>query len=274
MMCRLLGVTRAGFYAWQDRRPSKRIVEDQQLEALIRQAFERSRRTYGRPRITAELRELKLQVGQRRVGRLMRRAGLWARPRRRFVCTTDSEHSHRHAPNVLQRRFTADAPNKIWAGDITYLPTRQGWLYRAVVIDLFSRKVVGWRTRAALDPVLTVDAMKMALEMRRPSSGLLHHSDRGVQYACDEYQALLSKHRVQPSMSRKGNCWDNAVVESFFSTLKTELVRDQVFVDRAQAQIRVFDYIEAFYNRRRRHSSLAFRSPDEYERARNLSTRP
>jgi len=267
MMCRVLAVSPAGYYAWRSRPKSKRAVENEQLTERVKRAFVASRQTYGSPRITHELRAEGIRVGRHRVARLMRQSLLRATLRRRWaVRTTDSRHSQPIAPNLLAREFRVEQPNRVWAGDITYLPTREGWLYLAVVLDLCSRKVVGWSMSANIDGLLTLDALKMAIARRRPAAGLLHHSDRGVQYAAGDYRQVLADNGMRPSMSGKRNCWDNAVVESFFGTLKTELLRGVAFPGRSEARAQVFEYIEVFYNRRRRHSFLDYRSPEEYER--------
>ena len=265
-MCRQLRVARSGFYAWCRRAPSARRAADKRLEPHLRAVFDEGRGTYGSPRVYRELRKGGHSVGRHRVARLMRAAGLRVRARRRFVVTTQSGHAYRVAPNTLGRRFEVEAPNRVWASDITYIPTRTGWLYLAVVLDLYSRRVVGWAARESLDEQLAVDALEQALEDRTPAPGLLHHSDRGVQYAADIYRQLLCCWEAECSMSRKGNCWDNAVVESFFATLKRELVHGADFDDRESAQSALFDYIEVFYNRQRQHTSLDYVSPTEYER--------
>lgn len=232
----------------------------------IRHIHAESRRTYGAPRVYAELRDRGEQTSRKRVARLMKHAGLVGRQRRRFVHTTDSRHGFKVAPNALARHFSPAAPDQVWASDITYIPTRAGWLFLAVVLDLFSRRIVGWSMHAYLDRRLVLNALQMALAGRNPPAGLLHHSDRGVQYACDDYQLALASAEAIVSMSRSGNCWDNAVVESFFATLKLELVYDRDFVDHAEARTAIFEYIEGFYNRKRRHSTLGYCSPAEYER--------
>ena len=267
LLCEVLEVSRQGFYAWLCRRPSKRQQRDVLLAKQIFRLFIDSDRTYGSPRVFKALGHEGEVTSRKRVQRLMRGAGLVARPpRRRFVCTTNSRHGFHVAPNLLDRQFQPDGPDRVWATDITYIPTEQGWLYLAVVLDLFSRKVVGWSMQPYLDRRLVLDALEMALAARRPSPTLLHHSDRGVQYACDEYQRLLKEQDIAVSMSRKGNCWDNAVVESFFSTLKIELVYRCKFADHQAAKAAIFRYIEGFYNRRRLHSTLGYLSPVEYER--------
>jgi len=266
-LCRVLGVSRSGFYAWWRRPASQRAIDDSRLVAEVAAIFDENKRRYGSQRILRELRGNGVRIGRHRVRRLMRQIGLRARRRRRWVRTTDSRHSHPIAANLLARNFTVDAPNRAWVADITYLPTKTGWLYLAVVIDLFSRAVVGWSMSRRIDGKLTLDALDSALFHRRPEAGLIAHSDRGTQYAATEYQERLQQHGLICSMSRKGDCWDNAVAESFFATLKVELLGDDVFADQATAQKIVFEYIETYYNRRRRHSTLGYVSPAAYEEA-------
>jgi putative transposase len=264
VLCRVLGLARSAFYAWRQRCVSAREERDQQLTSQIHTIFIDSRRTYGSPRIHAELQEQGVRTARKRVARLMRQAQLRARPRHRRVRTTDSRHAEPVAPNLLARTFQAEAPNRVWVADITYLPTREGWLYLAVVLDLFARRVVGWSMQPTLERGLVLAALKHALQRRQPPPGLLHHSDRGSQYASAEYQALVAQAQMHGSMSRKGNCWDNAAMESFFATLKAELPIS-VFDSHTAARSAVFDYIERFYNRQRLHSTLGYRSPVAYE---------
>jgi transposase InsO family protein len=266
-LCRVLTVSRSGFYAWCRRPASQRAVDDSRLVAEVAAIFDENNRRYGSQRITSELRDNDVRVGRHRVRRLMHQLGLRARRRRRWVRTTDSRHQHPIAPNLLARNFTVDAPNRAWVADITYLPTKMGWLYLAVVIDLFSRAVVGWSMSRRIDGKLTLDALDAALLRRHVEPGLIAHSDRGTQYAATDYQQRLQEHGMICSMSRKGDCWDNAVAESFFATLKVELLGDDVFADQATAQKLVFEYIETYYNRRRRHSTLGYVSPAAYEEA-------
>ncbi len=266
-MCRQLEVSRSGFYAWQKRPVSQRQRQDEELARQVAAVHQRSRGTYGSPRVQAELRAQGRRVSRKRVARLMGQQGLAARSRRRWVRTTDSRHTQPVAPNLLQRHFSPGQPNCTWATDITYVWTRQGWLYLAVVLDLFSRLVVGWAMGELIDRHLVLRALDMALKGRQPPRGLLHHSDRGSQYASEGYQRALAARGIECSMSRKGNCWDNAVAESFFSSLKMELVHEADFATREQARAALFDYIEVFYNRQRRHSSLGYLSPVEYERS-------
>jgi putative transposase len=266
-LCRVLDVSRSGFYAWSRRPASQRSLDDSRLVAEVAAIFDENKRRYGSQRITCELRDDGVRVGRHRVRRLMHQLGLRARRRRRWVRTTDSRHPHPIAPNLLARNFTVDAPNRAWVADITYLPTKMGWLYLAVVIDLFSRAVVGWSMSRRIDGKLTLDALDAALLRRRVEPGLIAHSDRGTQYAATDYQQRLQQRGMICSMSRKGDCWDNAVVESFFATLKIELLGDDVFADQATAQKLVFEYIETYYNRHRRHSTLGYVSPAAYEEA-------
>lgn len=265
-LCRVLGVSKAGYYAWAKRGPSQRAVEDQALAAAIRAAHLDSGRTYGSPRVHRELRNQGRRHGVKRVARVMRQEGLRAKTTRRFRVTTQSDHAHRVAPNVLARRFDERRPNRVWVADITYLRTREGWLYLAVVLDLGTRAVVGWAMRHTMERGLTLDALDMAVRRRRPAPGVLHHADRGSQYACRDYRARLTAHGMTCSMSRKGDCWDNAVAESFFATLKRELADDADWATRDEARTAVFRYIETWYNRRRRHSALGYVSPEQYER--------
>ena len=265
-LCEVLSVSPAGFYAWRRRPPSARATADAQLVVEIKQVHEQSERRYGSPRVFRELRDRGRDVGRRRVVRLMRQHGIVAKRRRRFRKTTDSEHALPVAPNVLERRFEVDAPNKVWVTDITYVWTREGWLYLAAILDLYSRAVVGWAMSESLSREIALRALDMALRSRRPLPGLVHHSDRGSQYASADYQRELAAHGIICSMSRKGDCWDNAVAESFFATLKTELVHEADFATRAQARSALFDFIEGFYNRRRRHSFLGYLCPMDFEK--------
>lgn len=270
LMCRVLEVSRSGFYAWRRRGPSERARQEEKLRQAVRRVFRESHGRYGSPRLLRELRAQGMGTSKRRVERLMREEGLRARPRRRFVVTTDSGHRDEVAGNQLDRRFAVEAvegPDRVWVSDITYLWTAEGWLYLAVVLDLGTRRVVGWGMGATLETRLVLDALRMALRRRRPRPGLLHHSDRGSQYTSAAYRAALAAAGLAASMSRRGDCWDNAVAESFFATLKWELVRRSRWATRAQARTAVFEYIEAWYNGRRRHSSLGYVSPAEYELA-------
>jgi len=264
-LCRVLEVSRSGFYAWKQREAPPRSRADALLSVEIATVHRRSRRTYGSPRVHAELRARGRQVGRKRVARLMRQQGLQARRKRRFRATTDSKHQFPVAENSLGRQFEVIAPNLVWVADITYVWTREGWLYLAVVLDLFARRVVGWATSDRIDRRLTLAALEEALRTRRPVGGVLHHSDRGSQYASDDYRDALAAHGMACSMSRKGDCWDNAVAESFFATLKAELVADADHLTRAEAQRSIAEYIINFYNTERRHSHNGYLSPLEYE---------
>jgi len=268
-LCRVMEVALSGFYDWRNAPPSKRQEQNALLLAQIQNIHQASRQSYGSPRIYQELREQGVVCGRNRVARLMREHQLRARQKRRYQVTTQSQHDLPVSENVLERQFTAQAPDQRWAGDITYLWTREGWLYLAVVLDLFSRRVVGWSMQSTLETRLVHDALSMAQQARKPEAGLLHHSDRGSQYASHSYQEQLRRHGMVCSMSRRGNCWDNAVVESFFSTLKSELICDQPYRTRAQARSAVFEYIEVWYNRKRRHSTLGYISPVQFERQYN-----
>ena len=235
--------------------------------ARIREAHQQSRARYGSPRVHQALLKQGDSVGRHRVARLMRLAGLRAKGRRAFVRTTDSSHDEPVAANVLARNFDVKTPNTAWASDITYIPTAEGWLFLAVVLDLYSRRVVGWAMDDTIGARVAVRALEMALAQRGPVKRLLHHSDQGVQYACAEYQEMLRARGIRASMSRVGNCWDNAVAESFFATLKTELVHGRNYATRQEAQSEVFEYIEVFYNRQRLHSSLGYETPARFEEA-------
>jgi len=269
LMCRVLVVSPAGFYAWLTRAPSARAIADERLMLNIRVAHERSDRTYGAPRIQRDLRDDGLAVSTKRVARLMRQARLAGEPgHRRAPRTTDSAHADPVAPNVLARQFDVNGVrrlDRVWVSDLTYVPTREGWLYLAVVLDLASRRVVGWGMGPSLEVGLALGALRMAIAARRPPAGLLHHSDRGSQYTCAEYTAVLAAHGMLASMSRKGDCWDNAVAESFFATLERELIARRDWRTRAEARQAIFQYIEIRYNRVRRHSTLGYVSPAQYE---------
>lgn len=266
-MCLVLGVTRSGYHAWKRRGLSQRARRDAELLGKIRESHRLSKGRYGSPNIHEDLREQDERVGRKRVARLMRAAGIRSKVARRFKVTTQSKHNQPVAENLLARDFTADAPNRAWVSDITYLWTREGWLYLCVVLDLWDRKIVGWSMGERLVAELAVDALKKAVALRRPAEGLLFHSDRGVQYASEVFRAELRRCKIVQSMSRKGNCWDNAVAESFFGILKRELVYHETYRTRAEARLSVFQYIEGWYNRRRRHSTLGRISPLAFEQA-------
>lgn len=266
VLCRALSVSRAGFYAWGARPASARVQADRRLTVEIVAIHAESRRCYGSPRVHAELRARGHRTGRKRVGRLMRARGLAARRRRPFRVTTDSTHDRPVAPNLLARRFTPGTPQRGWVTDITFIATGEGWLYLAVILDLFSRRVLGWALSERLTSPLPLEALRMALARRRPRPGLLHHSDRGTQYVGTAYQGLLARHGIVISMSRRGNCWDNAVAESFFATLKVELVHGASWPTRDHARRAIAEYIELFYNPQRRHSALGYLSPIAFER--------
>ena len=265
-LCQVLEVSQSGYFAWRSRPASPRQREALVLLAHIRSAFARSNATYGSPRLTRELQDEGLEVGRRRTARLMRENGLRARQKRRFKRTTDSHHAFPIAPNLLEQDFSAEGPNQKWAADISYVWTSEGWLYLAVVLDLFARRVVGWAVSDRLHQELALEALRKALAIRRPSAGLIHHADRGSQYCSTAYQAELKKHNIRISMSGKGNCFDNAVVETFFKSLKSELVWRTVFQTRAEAKQALGRYIDGFYNPVRRHSTLDYLSPVQFER--------
>ncbi len=268
--CEALGVSRSGYYAWRGRGPAPRAHANRELVAEIERLFELRQRRYGSPRITRDLRRLGRTCGKNRVARLMRQKHLDATPRRRFrVITTQSDHHLPIAPNRLAEAPKSTGPDQIWVSDITYVSTAEGWLYVAGIVDLYSRRVVGWAMSDNLGTELPLKALQMALNQRRPAPGLLHHSDRGCQYASDRYRDHLLAAALIPSMSRAGNCYDNALMESFWATLKRELVHRHRFATRADAYRAIFEYIEVFYNRERLHSSLGYQSPVDFETMRN-----
>ncbi len=263
-ICQVLGVSRSGYYAWRERPLSERKQTNTRLLLHIRAVYQESRRTYGSRRVYHELRAQGIACSRHRIARLMRHDGLRAVQRQRYKQTTRPNPRLPVAPNILNQDFTAQRPNQKWVADFTHIPTAQGWLYLAAVLDVFSRQIVGWSMSERQQTALVEDALHMALARRCPQTGLLHHSDRGSQYASHDYQKLLAKEHIQVSMSRSGNCYDNAMVESFFATLKAECV-DRRFATRAEARSVIFDYIERWYNRRRRHSSLGYLSPAGFE---------
>ena len=265
-MCRVLGVSTTGYYAWRARSPSPRRQADQALRERIRIIHERSRRTYGAPRIHAELCEAGVRCGRKRVARLMRQAGLEGAHRRRKARTTVRDASAPPAPDLVARDFAVDRPDRLWVADITYVRTWSGWLYLAVVLDAFSRKVVGWSMAEHLRVELVLDALNMALWNRRPGPGLVHHSDRGCQYTSLAFGRRCRDAGIVPSMGKVGDAYDNALAEAFFATLETELLMRQSFPNRGAARLALFEYIEGFYNPHRRHSALGYLSPAEYER--------
>jgi transposase InsO family protein len=268
MMARILDVSRAGFYAALSRPPSARHLVQVEFDCEVREEFEKSRGHYGRDRVTRALRRRGRSCNRKRVARSLKRQGLRARPARKFIATTDSRHSFPVAPNLLERNFTAERPNQKWVSDITYLPCLQGWLYLAVFIDLYSRRVVGWCVSHSLKHETVLTAFYRAAGGRGTVRGIILHTDRGVQYCCNGFTEAMALYGVIQSMSRKGDCWDNAVAESFFSTLKREMLEDYIFVDLADAQRRLFKYIEVEYNRQRLHSALGYVPPVEFEQLR------
>ena len=266
-MCQLLEVSRSGYYEWLSRPPRAQAQVDQEVQDKIQHYFAQGRGTYGTRRIKHLLAQDGLQVSRRRIGRLLAQAGLRCKTRRKFKAPKTSGQAQTVAPNQLNREFTVQAPDKVYVGDITYLPTGEGWLYLAVVLDLCSRAVVGWSMANHMRAELVTQALSMAIGQRQPAAGLIMHTDRGSQYGAESYRQLLTQHGMQPSMSRKGNCWDNAVAESFFHTLKTALISLEDFDTHEQAQTVVFEYIEVFYNRQRCHSANGYLAPLAYEQA-------
>lgn len=266
LMAGVLAVSVSGFYAWLRRGQSKRAKEDETLSEKIVMFHRGSRSTYGSPRIHKDLKAAGHNVGRKRVARLMRSANIRGKTKRKFKTTTTSQHSRPKAANLVEQNFDVPTPNTLWASDITYVPTAEGWLYLAVTLDLFSRKVVGWSFSNRLTDDLTLSALEMATQQRSGLTGLTHHSDRGSQYASRAFRAELNANRITQSMSGKGNCYDNAVIESFFATLKTEAVEGAHYETRQQAKTSIFSYLEGFYNPKRRHSSLGFLAPDDFER--------
>ena len=265
MMCRVLKVSRSGYYAWRVRPESQRAKTDRQLTRIIRRLHAECDGVYGSPRMCAELNDESYPCGRHKVARLMRIAGLRGCPKRTFKVTTQRDPSHPVADNLLEQDFTAAGPNERWSSDITYISTRQGWLFLAVVMDLYSRRIVGWSMNRRINRHLVVDALNMAIGQRVPQSSLIHHSDRGSQYTSDDFRDALDKHSIQCSMSARGNCYDNAVVESFFGLMKRERVNRTRYLNRDEAKADVFDYIERFYNRKRRHGYLGNISPAAFE---------
>ena len=272
VLCRVLAVSPSGYYASCGRPRSPRVRRDQELSERVAAAHLASKRRYGSPRVHADLKAAGERVGRKRVARLMREKNLAARTRRRFRATTNSNHAFPVAPNVLERDFTAAAPNKAWVTDITFLWTAEGWLYLAVILDLFSRRVVGWATSENVDRHLALAALDKAIALRRPGPGLVHHSDRGSTYASHEYRRALETGAIECSMSRKGDCWDNAVAESFFASLKRELEELDDLESRAGATLYIAEYIDGFYNLSRRHSAIDYKSPLEFELIHSVKT--
>jgi transposase InsO family protein len=265
LMCRALTIAQSGYYAWLKRSPSKKSARDSILLVHVRASYKASRRRYGSPRVHADLYAAGHRVARKRVARLMRQDGLRARHRRRFVHTTQSRHKFPIARNVVAREFEVSAPNQVWVSDLTYLRTQTGFVYLAVILDLFARRVVGWAVSRSLDAGIAVEALRRALAVRPAPAGMVHHSDRGVHYACTQYRELLASHGITPSMSRKGDCWDNAVAESFFSSFGFELEFDANWHDEHDLERDTAEYIDGFYNPRRRHSHNRYLSPIDFE---------
>lgn len=263
-MCKILGVSRSGYYEWQARPESKNKEDNIKLLKEIKRVYDRSRGLYGRIRITKKLNNEGIKCSQNRVYRLMKENNIFSKMKRKFKATTNSKHNHPVAPNLLNQDFTAHKPSEKWVSDITYIPTKEGWLYLAAVLDLYDKKIIGWAMDTIMTQELVIKALENAVRKRKPAEGLIHHSDRGSQYASRAYQNLLKKHGITVSMSRKGNCYDNACMESFFGTLKTELIYFCGYGSRQEAKSSIFEYIEIFYNNERLHSSLGYRSPNEY----------
>lgn len=265
LMAELFGVSRGGFYAWRSRPASKRSLTDKGLVEEIVKIQEKVKYTYGSPRVSEALRRSGYRVGENRVARLMRESKLGRRAKKRYRSTTDSNHRHLVSENLLQREFDVPEPNLVWASDMSYVATAQGWLYLCVILDLFSRKVIGWAMGTRMTSELMIRALLMACMNRKPPEGVIFHSDRGSQYCSEEFRKHLGRYRMRQSMSRVADPWDNAVVESFFKTLKGELCGDRAFVSRAEARTALFEYLEVFYNRNRLHSTLDYQTPEEYE---------
>ena len=266
-LCLILGVSSSAYYAWAKKMPSQRTQENEDLSQIIKEQFAKSRQTYGVPRIQQVLRKTGKFHGKARISRIMKQEGLKPKAARRFKVTTNSKHNKPVAENILGRQFRPHCLNKAWASDITYIHTNEGWLYLATVIDLYNRKIVGWSMGTRLVTQLIEDALTMAIRRCKPPRGVIHHSDRGSQYCSDTYQRLLKQHGFICSMSGKGNCYDNAVMESFYHTLKIELLYGEKYKTRAETQLLIFDYIEVFYNRQRLHSTLGYQTPDQFELA-------
>jgi len=264
-MCRVFGFAPSTYYGWERQQQSDHAIRDAQLLAMIRRIFAQFRGRYGAPRIHRELAREGVLVSRKRVARLLREAGLRAKGRRKYKPTTDSNHTLPVAPNLVQRDFQTERPDAVWVSDITYIWTRHGWMYLAAILDLYSRKIVGWSLADRMTASLVCNALDAAVRIRRPCPGLIFHSDRGSQYASRIFRRRLGRHQMRQSMSRRGDCWDNAVAESFFATLKKELVRDRAFDSHDQARSAIFEYIEVFYNRQRAHSFLSYATPNQFE---------
>jgi transposase InsO family protein len=266
LLCSVLGVSPSGYYDWRNRKPSPRTLRQQELAVKAKEFHQRAYGIYGYRKIFQDLLvEAKIVCCPETVRRVMRKNGLRSKVKRKFICTTDSRHALQVAANTLDQDFAAQEPNRKWVADITYIRTQEGWLYLAGVMDLWSRRIVGWAMSDTIDTALVCEALNRAIKERQPAVGLIHHSDRGVQYAATDYQAILSRCGIECSMSRKGNCWDNACQESFFGKLKTEWICERLYTTREEAKQDVFKYIEMFYNRQRRHAALGYVTPAEFE---------
>jgi len=275
LLCEMLQVGRSGYYDWLKRPPSARALEDERLWPKIVRLHQQRREAYGAIKLCRDLRSIGETCSRHRIARLKRENQLWTKRRHRFIVTTKADAGHARHPNLLHRNFTSDAPNKVWVADVTSVWTLEGWLYLAAILDLYSRRLVGWSMANHCRDELTVVALHMAIELRRPKRGLIHHSDRGTHYASDRYQRMMEQHGMTGSMSRTANCLDNAVAESFFSTLKNEETLHRRYVTRADARAAIFDFMEMFYNPVRQHSTLNGMSPVQFERANvRLTTRP
>lgn len=264
-LCDSLGVSPSSYYAWRKYEPSKRDLADAQMAAKVRAIYHEHRGRYGSPRVFNELKSRGEKVSRKRIERLMRQEGICGTFRRRFRRTTNSQHKHPVAPNLLERHFEVDTPNRVWVGDITYVWTNEGWSYLAVLIDLYSRKVIGWALSKRLTRDLALQALRKALVTRQPPPGLIHHTDRGCQYASHEYRQVLAAAGIQQSMSRVGDCWDNAVSESFFASIKKELIHRETYATRTEAYDAIGDYIDNYFNARRRHSTIGYAIPNQFE---------
>lgn len=273
VMCEVLGVSRSGYYAWRSQPETARERRDADLLPRVKAAFAEHQGRYGSPRVANVVGSKDAPVNVKRIARVMRENGLVARPKKRFIATTDSNHEDPIAPNLLQRDFTADAPNRVWTTDVTAIWTHAGWLFLAAIIDLFSRRIVGWATSTSNDQFLALEALHFAITARAPHSGLVHHSDRGSPYASRDYRAALAANGMLASMSRRGDCWDNAVSESFFSTLKTEALRHHVPADHAAGRRILREYIDDYYNTKRHHSYLDYETPIEFELKKAISAK-
>ncbi len=266
MMCRLLNISKSCYYAWRTRGESNRSKNNRVLIPVIKLIHKTSGGVYGSPKIHAELNDEGYPCGRHKVARLMRKTGLRGCPKKRFIVTTQREPGHSVAKNLLKQNFSVEQPNRCWVGDITAIPTKQGWLYLAIILDLYSRRIVGWSMEQWMTRHLAIDALRMAVSMRRPSGSLIYHSDRGAQYTSDDFQNELEKYGIECSMSGKGNCYDNAVAESFFGLLKRERVNRAKYLSRDEARRELFEYIECFYNKKRRHGYLNYLSPAVFEK--------